>query len=40
MEDWPISIRQEFQLDSFLDVEDVLGLGPVSLTTTFWVGSF
>ena len=40
MEDWPISIRQEFHLDSFLDVEDVLGLGPVSLTTTFWVGGF
>lgn len=40
MEDWPISIRQEFHLDSLLDVEDVLGLGPVSLTTTFWVGGF
>lgn len=38
MEDWPISISQEFHFDE--DVEDVLGLGPRPLTTAFGVGGF
>jgi hypothetical protein len=39
MEDWPISISQEFHFD-VEDVKDVLGLGPRSLTvsTTVVVG--